>query len=431
MPIWAPLISFLAAGTASTAANGWGPERCEEADRSLQTPCVVSQQFSPATVTALMRDRNRIWWTNGDSLTVIGRLNEHGEAKLCCSIQAPLKRIGDTQLGAITVRVPNMDKALLDVALLSGPVFELPEPIRGINAPPAPTVAEVPETRLFSTSIRSRALKANRELTIYLPPDIRDGRQVSVIYFADGETARSYAGIFEAALARGEVKPAIIVGIHSAKGAAPNCRATHCDRRNLEYIPNARGPDAHHFNDHLAFVANELVPFIEENYPASPRREDRIVAGFSSGAVWAFSAAAIRDDLFGAVLGMSSGSPSTVGLASEISNARIYAGAGLFEKRFLEATFERTELARKAGAHVEFKSHVSGHSSLMWDILFHDGASWLLPPGQLRTAGRSASSPNSNAAQPATTPASLQSGGLTPLRAAVGRPRSFRSDEPR
>lgn len=429
MPILAPLLSLLAAGTPSTTADSWGLKRCEEADRSMQSPCVVSQQFSPAVVTALMRDRDRIWWTNGDRLTVIGRLNEQGEAKLCCSIQAPLKRIGDTGLGAITVRVPNMDEALLDVALLPGPVFTPPEPIRGINAPPAPTVAEVPESRLFSTSFRSDTLKATREVTIYLPPDTGDGRPVSVIYLADGETARAYAGILEAALAKGEVKPAMIVGIHSAKGAAPDCRATHCDRRNLEYIPNAPGPDARHFNDHLAFVANELVPFIEQTYPASPRREDRIVAGFSSGAVWAFSAAAIRDDIFGAVLGMSSGSPSTAGLASGISNARIYAGAGLFEKRFLDATLERAERARTAGAVVEFKSHVSGHSSLMWDVLFRDGTSWLLPAVPVRTAGRSASPSNGSVAVPASTPASLRSAYRTTSQTAAGRPRSFQIDE--
>ncbi|MET1112612.1 MAG: alpha/beta hydrolase-fold protein [Allosphingosinicella sp.] len=429
MPIWTPLISLLAAGTASTAVSSGGPEQCEAVDPKADLPCVVAQAFSPVTVTALMRDRDRVWWTNGDRLTVLGRLNERGEARLCCAIQAPLKRIGDTQLGAITLRIPRMDQAMLDVVLLSGPVFEPPEPLRGIDAPPAPAVSEVPQARLFSRSVSSTALNGEREVTIYLPTGIGEGRRVPVIYLADGESARGYAGIFEAALAKGEVEPAMIVGIHSAKGVEPNCHAAHCDRRNLEYIPDSHGVDARHFTNHLRFVADELIPYIERRYPASRRREDRIVAGFSSGAVWAFSAAAIRSDVFGGVLGMSSGSGSTVSLASGIGNARIYAGAGLFEPKFLDATSRRVELARAAGSEAEFTSHVSGHSSIMWDVLFHEGASWLLPSVEVRTARRSASSPSDNVERPATTSASLPSAYRPTSQKAVGQSRSFQPYE--
>ncbi len=134
----------------------------------------------------------------------------------------------------------------------------------------------------------------------------------------------------------------------------------------------------------MQFVTDEVVPLIESRYPVSRRREDRITAGHSNGASWALAAAALRPDLFGGVIAMSSGSSATADGAGRLGNARVYAGAGLFEPEFLEATRRAAETARRAGADVRFRTFVGGHSRTMWDVIFAEGVAWLLPPSEPR-----------------------------------------------
>jgi enterochelin esterase-like enzyme len=136
------------------------------------------------------------------------------------------------------------------------------------------------------------------------------------------------------------------------------------------------------FGSHMAFVAGELVPFVERNYPASPRREDRIVAGHSAGAAWAFGAAEHRPDLFGAVLAMSSRSRAAVRDAHRLRGARVYAGAGTFDDGFIAPTRDSVAAATAAGADGRFREVVGGHSRLVWEVLFTEGLAWLVPPGR-------------------------------------------------
>lgn len=176
----------------------------------------------------------------------------------------------------------------------------------------------------------------------------------------------------------------MIVGIASGRGEVAGCNSP-CDRRLVEYVPDISpegvGADAP-FGRPLRFVTDQLIPYVERHYPATARREDRILAGYSAGAVWAVTAASMRPELFGNVLAMSAGGQRSAYYARQLKNARIFAGAGLFEPGFLRSTRERAELARQAGSEVHFREMVAGHSHLMWEILFADGIAWLLPAKQ-------------------------------------------------
>jgi enterochelin esterase-like enzyme len=129
-------------------------------------------------------------------------------------------------------------------------------------------------------------------------------------------------------------------------------------------------------------VTDELIPFVEREYPASPRREDRVTAGYSNGASWALAAAEQRPDLFGNVLAMSATSHMAAAQGARLAGTRVYAGAGLFEQSFHDITLSAVRTAGAAGARTVWRPIVSGHSRLMWDILFADGIAWLLPARQ-------------------------------------------------
>ena len=361
-------------------------EACDPSAEITQ-PCAVPLRHSPEVILAKLGSRSYTWWFEGDRLTVVAKLPEEGWAMLCCAIQGQLEPVGSSGLAGLTVRVPRVDEALLDVAVHSGGAFEPPQQIRGNKAAPAPRVVEALRGTITKMRFPSSALGEGRGLTIYVPPDVRTGEKLPVIYLADGETASSFARIAEASALDVRSARAIIVGIHNASGASSACLRQPCDKRMLDYLPNATAAGTERrspFGMHMAFIADELVPWVERNYPASNSRENRILAGFSNGAVWAFSTAALRPEMFGKILAMSSGNASTTGLAANIHDAQIYAGAGTFEPKFLESTKRRAELARRSGSRVKFREIVSGHSHGMWDILFADGLAWLLPPLEVR-----------------------------------------------
>jgi enterochelin esterase-like enzyme len=366
------------------AAEARDRMRCASETAAIEQPCTLPLRVSMAAAEALLSHSESAWWLQGDRLTLIARPRPDSLGILCCAIQMPVEPLGTGGLVGVTVRVPRVEEALLDVGFpgRGSPPATI---IRGPDAPAAVRQADPLRGTIRWVDLDSAVLGERRALSVYLPPDLDPGIRLPVIYLADAAT-HGYAPILEAAVAEGRAAPAMIVGIPSASGeAAAGCVPSPgaCTRRNLEYLSHASaagaGPDSP-FGRHLRFVADEVVPFVERTYPASRRREDRIVAGHSSGAAWAFSAAARRPELFGAVIGLSAGGRESASDAGLIADARVYAGGGTFEPTFLSATRRRAELAREAGAGVRFREIVSGHSMAMWSIMFADAAAWLLPP---------------------------------------------------
>lgn len=363
-----------------------GPQQdgCASATAKIDAPCTMPVRISPAAADSLLRNSQWAWWLRGDTLTLIARPRDGTFGRLCCAIQKPLQPIAGTTARGVSVRIPQIDRALIDIAYSApGPGFT-PVVYRSPGAPPAPARADPMRGSITHHQIDSSALGEARSISVYVPPGLPEGAQVPVIYLADGATFM-YAPLLEELIATGRVRPAVIVGIDTADGPASGCaHPGHCDRRNLEYLPHfsaeGSGPDAP-FGRHLRFVMDEVIPFIERIYPVSSDRDHRIAAGFSSGGVWAVSAAARRPDIFDKVLAMSPGGQGSVGDAALLGNAQLYLGAGLFEPTFLRATRERAALAREAGAEVRFHEMVSGHTHAMWEILFTDAMTWFLPQG--------------------------------------------------
>lgn len=362
------------------AADGPRVDTCASPDAPIEQPCHLPTRLSSEAVARLIGARDQIWWMVGDRLTVIARPPEGLRSWLCCSIQTLLEPIAGTDLAGIVVRVPRAHEALLDVAHVPARHFVPPVPVRGAHTPPAPAHASPLMGRIERISLHSAALREQRVLFVYIPPDTGlSGERFPVVYLADGATAQ-FAPIAEAAARDGRASRIILVGLPSSTDEVTTCRAAQCDRRSLEYLPDLENGEDTHFSRHLNFVTDELIPLIEGRYSVSTRREDRIVAGYSNGGAWALAAAQARPDFFGNVLAMSSGSRAAAEGARRLGGVRVYGGAGLFEPGYLRRTREAVETARRAGADVRFREMVAGHSPAMWEVLFADGIAWLAPP---------------------------------------------------
>lgn len=72
-------------------------------------------------------------------------------------------------------------------------------------------------------------------------------------------------------------------------------------------VPNTFGVDALYGVNYFTFLTEELPVVAESLFHASPRREDRFVAGYAMGANVALGMAVIRPDLFAACVDISGG----------------------------------------------------------------------------------------------------------------------------
>ncbi len=132
----------------------------------------------------------------------------------------------------------------------------------------------------------SQSLHDRRTFWVCLPPHFNPRTQYPVAYFNDGEGYLHFCDLPYIAsylIDAGLVKPFIAVLIK------PN-------DREKEYALN---------NHYVRFLANELVPWIDDNYPTLALASSRAIIGASAGALSAAHAARRRPNVFGLVAGQS------------------------------------------------------------------------------------------------------------------------------
>ena len=183
--------------------------------------------------------------------------------------------------------------------------------------------------------VESAALRAGRAVTVYVPPArFRTGPLPGCV-LADGEAARSFAGVLEAAIVSGAAPPVVLVGIHN--GGDPADPAQRSEVRGQEYLPRHK---PRRFAAHLLFVSGEVIPWAAAEFPVAAG--PWISAGFSNGAAWAIGAAQRRPDVFGGVAAFSAGIvPRRV--AGPSRGVRHFLAAGTLEEGFRRATREWAE----------------------------------------------------------------------------------------
>src|ERR1700761_3400639 len=150
----------------------------------MEQPCRVLNAISAADARRWLGDRSFVWRIDGDTLKVVATGAQ--PPRLCCTFQGALDPgPGASGLWALSLHVPRLDEAVVDIFLLGPPGAGKPEIWRGPKAPPPAPQQAPPAEWLHSVTLDSKALGEKRRIKIYAPP--ADGRPRPVVYMADGE----------------------------------------------------------------------------------------------------------------------------------------------------------------------------------------------------------------------------------------------------
>jgi len=354
-------ILLVCAGPASAGDRYSEPRSCDIP--ILTAPvCAAQRSWNAADAALALGTRDVAGIAEGDVLSVIARRHS-GPVTLCCSIDAPLTRIGDSDLWVLSVRVLGLDRAIIDLQV----------------SPPSPDLAafygpQVPRpaapVRLLGSIVRmtmhSSVLGEERRLKIYLPPGC--DRRCAVVYLADGDVVPLYAETIEAGIVAGRIRPVILVGL------APGMRDP--GMRGREYLVGRSTP---RFRDQMRFVFEEAMPLVERTYGASDKAADRMLAGFSDGAAWALAMGLRNRDRVGTVAALSLGwTQAAAGVASD-DRPRLFLAAGMLEPDFYRVTSQTARRAAGSTAPLRFESFASGHVLVAWQTMLLDALAWSFP----------------------------------------------------
>jgi predicted alpha/beta superfamily hydrolase len=158
----------------------------------------------------------------------------------------------------------------------------------------------LPPATIIDTEVRnfpSTIMGINYQISTWFPPDYpKPGYKYPVIYLTDGEVLLGQIAPMILFMIWGKMVPeCLIVGL----GHPVSTIAGWVKARDIDYDPPESSGDEREQNradDFLAFLKQELIPFIETTYPVDPT--DRCLAGFSAGGVFTLYALLHEPDLF-------------------------------------------------------------------------------------------------------------------------------------
>ena len=139
----------------------------------------------------------------------------------------------------------------------------------------------IPHGKVDSIVYPSTTVGTDRKATIYLPPGYSKNNKYPVLYLLHGIGGDQYEWlndggkpniILDNLYAEGKVKPMIVV--------MPNGRAIKDDSRGGNIMAPEKVQGFATFEKDLL---NDLIPYIEKNFPVLKDRENRAIAGLSMG----------------------------------------------------------------------------------------------------------------------------------------------------
>ena len=369
--ILAALGAVVAAQAPIEGATTYTAPTCAAAPES--DVCKLDLTRTAAEVEAGLGGRATAWRAEGDRLVVFARRPEEA-VQLCCATRTSMDRIPGTDLWSVTLRVRDLDRAVIDILVNQDPENRALPAFLGPKAPPAPLMAEALAGTVAHETVDSVALGEPRKLSAYTPPGFRPGRRYPVVYMADGQVLEGYARIIDPLIRRGELPPVVLVGVW------PNQADPSVNWRRLEWVV---GQDPDRFARVEAFLLNEVIPLAERKYGASTRRDERMIWGTSAGAAWSLVMSQRRPDLFGRVVALSGGSGEAATIAAA-DGPPLFLAAGRFEPEYLRVNRELAARARAAGREVVLKEPAAGHSFLTWQPLLPEALRWAFGDGRKR-----------------------------------------------
>ncbi|RAP78235.1 alpha/beta hydrolase [Paenibacillus montanisoli] len=198
-----------------------------------------------------------------------------------------------------------------------------------------------------------------RDIRVYLPPGYNELLSYPVVYCQDGEQFFNFGRIATIAnqlvLDEG-IEPFIIVGVD-----------VDIKMRTAEYAP-----DGGRHAGYVAFIGEELIPYVESKYAARREAGARILAGDSLGGSVSFHIAITYPDLFHQVISLSGAfypvSRAIAEQAEDLSRLELFMIVGLQETAFKSdrGVFDFVAMNREMKAILDAKGAVSHYGE-------HDG----------------------------------------------------------
>lgn len=304
--------------------------------------------------------RHQPVWRDGDDLTLIYE-GEAEEVRLIGGLQMPMWRIAESDLWVASLRIRNLDQAVIQFGFQAGgqSVEEGPglHQWRGPEAPPQPERSSFLAGQVLQDEVQSPSLGTARGLTVYLPPDHDPDRPTPVVYAVDGQTLQGIIPALDHMIQTGEVPPVILIGTDHAG-------FTQGDGRSREYLPNL-APSR--FEAHRRFFQEEVPLWAENAVGASRERSMRAVCGYSSGGVFAVVMGARHHDFYGHVMAFSlAGGPEFTPTWPSGEAPRFFLAAGTLETGFFRRTARLAENLATQGVEYRQVTRVCGHDLTLW-----------------------------------------------------------------
>ncbi|GIQ67471.1 esterase family protein [Xylanibacillus composti] len=240
------------------------------------------------------------------------------------------------------------------------------------------------DPRYYKRTIEKRTLPSavlgeERLVRVYLPPGYNDLLSYPVVYCQDGEEFFQFGRIATHAnrmiLDEG-VEPFLIAGV-----------AVDVKKRTSEYAP-----EGERFSAYQQFFTQELIPFLEDEYPVRSAPGQRILAGDSLGGTISLHLALDYPDLFHNVLALSGAFlPSTqerIRKETDLAWLRLYMLIGLDEQEvktergtfdFLEANRTARALLEERRTVLQYEEKPGKHLWGFWQDHLPTGLKLLLP----------------------------------------------------
>ena len=214
------------------------------------------------------------------------------------------------------------------------------------------------EGSLSTHEFASAALRENRRIKVYLPPQHSQHSQLPVVYATDGNMIEPYIRRIDAAITAGFIGPLLIIAPH----AAPMDHTGN--ERALEYLP---GFDDQRFDRHQRFFVDEISQWAEQNFSASSDREFRAVFGCSDGGGHALATGSMHRHRYGHCIAYSTGMPPSEQMQWEPEGAPfVHLCAGTLEQGFHQATEAWAAWLHFHSSPHHFTERVCGHDLIQW-----------------------------------------------------------------
>lgn len=223
-----------------------------------------------------------------------------------------------------------------------------------VKVPPEVRAPVTLKGKTETFKLHSKMLNADRQVTVYLPPDYSKSRRYPVLYTGD---AQIFVGRMQT--------PAILDNMIGAKEIPPVMGVfvdADYDRRWDEYLP-----DGKLWNQNQQFLITELIPAIEQRYAAQQSRDGRLMMGISNGAALALYTAAGHPNLFRGSVSFSTAIRQDYPVP-DFGKApmKFYLVVGTLEKELQHSMDYLAKSTADRGAKVQTVARPAGHDPVYW-----------------------------------------------------------------